>query len=122
MTDSDYGRVGNYVRRQYEFLRGFMRDVASGSQPLNGMVNARCRLYSEAGRPLFHRMEKAEKRVRGETQRRSVRSAFDSCADCIAAEAAGWRDIDDASIPEIGERQCGNRCRCSWEYRKPEEG
>lgn len=121
MTESDYGRVGRYLQDQFRYLRGFMRDIASGRQPLNGMVNARTAMYAQSGRPLFHRFEKAEKRVRGETQRRSVRSAFDSCDDCISAEAAGWRDLDDPAIPEIGDRQCRTRCKCEMEYRKPEE-
>lgn len=121
MTETDYGRVGRYLQDQYRYLRGFMRDVASGRQGLGG-VSARTSLYAQAGRPLFHLMEKAENRVRGRTERRSIRFAFDSCADCIAAEAAGWADIDDASVPEIGDRQCATRCKCSFEFRTPQEG
>lgn len=121
MTEGDYGRVGRYLQDQFKYLRGFMRDIASGKQPLNGMVNARTAMYAHSGRPLFHRMEKAEMRVRGNSQRRSVRSAFDSCAGCVEAEAAGWVDMDDASVPEIGERECRTRCKCSFEYRQPEE-
>jgi len=121
MTEADYGRVGRYVQDQYRFLRGFMRDVATGRQPLNGTVNSRSKLYSEAGRPLYHLMERAENRVRGNLQRRNIRGATDSCAGCVAASDAEWVDIDDASVPEIGDRECGNRCKCEWEYRAGEE-
>lgn len=120
MTEADHGRVGRYLQDQYKYLRGFMRDVATGKQAMGG-VNNRSSLYAHAGRPLYHRMEKAENRVRGNTQRRSERSAFDSCDGCISAERAGWRDIDDPAIPDIGARQCKNRCRCVMLYRKPEE-
>lgn len=119
MTESDFGRVGRYLQDQFKYLRGFMRDIASGKQAMGG-VNYRSSLYAAAGRPLYHRMEKAEKRVRGETQRRSIRYALDSCVGCTEAEHAGWRDIDDPAIPEIGDRQCVTRCKCEMEYRKPE--
>src|ERR1700755_1112519 len=121
MTEADYGRIGNYPRRQYEYLRGFARDIQSGKQPLNGMVNARAKLYSESGRPLYHRIEKAEMLVRGNKQRQSIRHGRDSCDGCVMAERAGWHDIEGSTVPEIGERECGNRCRCSWAYRVSED-
>lgn len=117
MTEADLGRVGRYVQDQYRFLRGFMRDVATGKQPLNGTLNARAGLYSEAGRPLYHRIEKAEQAVRGMTERRSIRHRGDSCQGCIEAERLGWLPINDPSQTEIGERDCRTRDRCSWEYR-----
>lgn len=117
MTEADYGRVGRYLQDQYKYLRGFARDVQTGAQPMNGMVNARSRLYSEAGRPLYHRMEKAEVLVRGNTQRMSIRHGRDSCGGCVSAERAGWHDILGSTVTEIGERECRTRCRCSWAYR-----
>jgi len=120
MTEADYGRVGRYGQDQYRFLRGFMRDIETGKQPLNGLVNARAQMYAQAGRPLYHRMEIAEQRVRGMRLRKSVRHARDSCAGCIAAEAAGWIDIDSTAVPEIGARECRTRCKCSWLYKAAE--
>jgi len=120
MTEADYGRVGRYVQDQYRYLRGFMRDVATGKQPLNGTLNARAQLYSAAGRPLYHRIEKAEMTVRGYTERRSLRHSGDSCGGCVQAAARGWLPINDPSQTEIGERDCRTRDRCSWEYRAGE--
>jgi hypothetical protein len=117
MTEADLGRVGRYVQDQYKYLRGFMRDVATGKQPLNGTVNSRSQLYANAGRPLFHRIEKAEMLVRGNTERRSIRHSGDSCQGCIEAAARGWGPINDPGQTEIGERDCRSRCRCGWEYR-----
>lgn len=122
MSDADYGRVGQYVQTQYRFLRGFAQDVQSGKQPLDGRLSARASLYGEAGRPLYHRMEIAEQRVRGMTEKRNVLSEGDSCDGCLEADAAGWVPIDDGSIPQIGERDCRTRCRCEWEFRKAGEG
>jgi len=117
MTEADYGRVGRYVQDQYRFLRGFLRDIETGKQPLNGTVNARSKLYAEAGRPLYHLIEKAEMLVRGNTERRSLRHSRDSCMGCVAAAARGWLPINDKSQTEIGQRDCRTRDRCSWEYR-----
>lgn len=118
MTDADLGRVGRYVQDQYRYLRTFAQQIESGKQPLNGMVNARARMYSEAGRPLFARMETAEQVVRGMTERRSIRHARDSCEGCLSAERAGWHAIQGSTVPEIGARDCRTRCKCAWEYRK----
>lgn len=96
---------------------GFAQDIISGHQPLNSRFNARCALYTEAGRPLYHRMEIAEQKVRGMTERQSIRHGTDSCAGCLEAEAAGWVSIDGGGVTEIGERECATRCKCEWEYR-----
>jgi hypothetical protein len=117
MTEADYGRVGRYVQDQYKYLRGFMRDVATGKQSLSDSLNARVRLYAQAGRPLHHRFEKAEQLVRGATERKSIRHKTDSCQGCIEAAARGWLPINDPAQTEIGERDCKVRDRCSWEYR-----
>lgn len=117
MSDADYGRVGQYVRGQYEYLRGFAQDVQAGRQASDGRLVSRARLYGEAGRPLYHRMEIAEQKVRGMTERRNVRYKGDSCPGCEEAAAAGWVPISGGSVAEIGERDCRTRCRCSWEFR-----
>lgn len=116
MSDADYGRVGQYVREQYGYLNQFYRDVRTGKQALDGRLNARAQLYGQAGRPLYHRMEIAEKKLRGMTQRKNVRYKGDSCRGCEEATARGWVDIDDKTIPEIGQRECRTRCRCRWEF------
>lgn len=121
MSDADYGRAGQYVRGQYQYLRRFAQEVQTGKQPLDGRLNARAQLYGEAGRPLYARMEIAEKRVRGMTEKRNVLADGDACEGCLAADAAGWVAIDDGDVPQIGERDCRTRCRCEWEFRKTGE-
>lgn len=117
MSDADYGRVGQYVRSQYDYLRKFAREIAAGVQPLDGRMNARASLYGQAGRPLYHRIEIAEQKVRGMTERRRIRHAGDSCAGCLSAASAGWAGIDSRQVLEIGDTECRTRCRCSWEFR-----
>jgi hypothetical protein len=123
MSDADYGRAGQYIQAQYRYLRGFAQRIQTGKQPLDGRLNNVAALYGDAGRPLYHRMEVAEQRVRGMAERRNVPSDTDGCDGCLEATAAGWVAIDDSDIPEIGERDCRTRCRCEWEFRKAgEEG
>lgn len=117
MSDADYGRVGQYVRGQYGYLRGFAQDVQTGRQAMDGRLVSRAKLYGEAGRPLYHRMEIAEQKVRGMTERRNIRYKGDSCPGCEEAAAAGWVPITGGGVAEIGERDCRTRCRCSWEFR-----
>ena len=50
MRPQDYGRVGQIVREQYGYLRGFARDIASGKQRLDGTLGVRASMYTQAGR------------------------------------------------------------------------
>lgn len=117
MSDADYGRVGQYVRGQYQYLRGFARDIRTGAQARDGRLVSRSELYGQAGRPLYHRIEIAEQAVRGMTERRNHRYSGDSCDGCREATARGWVPINDKTILEIGARDCRTRCRCAWEFR-----
>jgi len=57
MTQADYGRLGFMLRRQYEFLRGFAQDIASGRYTVDsiGAVAARANMYIEASSQAFER-------------------------------------------------------------------
>lgn len=121
MSQADYGRVGQHVREQYEYLRRFGRQIASGEQPLDGRFANRMRMYAREGRALFHRTEEAEARIRGMVEKRNIRYPGDSCDGCLAAERAGWIAIDSDEVPEIGSRTCRSNCRCRWEFRSAQE-
>jgi hypothetical protein len=115
MTPADYGRVGQRIRVQYEFLRKRAGAIATGAQALDGSLNARAALYAYAGRATFHATETREMELRGMTEERSVRDAADSCDDCVSAEAQGWQPI--GTLPLPGERECRGHCLCSLEFR-----
>lgn len=117
LSPSDLGRVGAHVRGQYDYLRRFAQQIQSGEQPLDGRFAQRMSLYVRGGRSLYHRTEEREQALRGMQEKRNIRFPGDSCAGCIAAEAAGWVPIEGSDVPEIGERECRANCRCRWEYR-----
>jgi hypothetical protein len=114
MTPADYGRAGQIIREQYGYLRGFAADIASGKQRLDGTLGVRAKLYSQAGRNSYYR-SKAANMSDKVTHQMSVRSARDSCRQCLDLDRKVFR-IDDASFPLPGRRVCNHNCQCHIAY------
>ena len=114
MRPQDYGRVGQIVREQYGYLRDFANDIASGKQRLDGTLGVRARLYSQAARTSLYK-SKAANMSGGVTHQRSIRSARDSCRQCLDLDRKVFR-IDDTSFPLPGQRICRANCQCHLEY------
>jgi hypothetical protein len=114
MTPADYGRAGQIIREQYGYLKGFAADIASGKQRLDGTLGVRAKLYTQAGRNSYYR-SKAANMGGGVTHQRSIRSARDSCVQCVKLDRVVFR-IDDPTFPLPGHRICNHNCRCSLEY------
>ena len=113
-TPADYGRAGQIIREQYGYLRGFANDIASGKQRLDGTLGVRAKLYTQAARTSLYK-SKAANMTGKVTHQRSIRSARDSCWQCV--ELHGWVfRIDDSSFPLPGRRVCNHNCRCHLEY------
>lgn len=115
MSQADYGRVGQLVRVQYEYLNGFVADIASGKQMLDGRFLRRVALYGEAGRATFHTIEALEMDVRGMDEERNVLHPADHCGDCVSMSELGW--VQRGKLIPIGQRQCLTGCHCTIEYR-----
>lgn len=115
MSQADYGRVGQQLRKQYEYLDRFAWQVASGEQKPDGTMLRRAAMYGQAGRQTFHETERREQATRGFDEERRVRHAKDSCDDCIEYAALGWQPT--GTLPPIGESQCRTYCLCTFEYR-----
>jgi hypothetical protein len=119
MSQSDWGFVGQEIRVQYDYLRNFAEQIASGEQQLNGQVLVRANMYGDAGRGSFEAMRtRYEKLNNGMTEARRVLGAADHCPDCLAYAADGWMPIDD--VPAIGDSVCLTNCHCEIEYRRGE--
>jgi hypothetical protein len=114
MTPADFGRVGAIVRRQYEYLNGFARQIAAGL-PLDGRFLSRASMYGEAGRGTFEHFNRLERAEHGEEEVRNVLGNAEHCPDCFSETARGWVAADDMSLP--GSRQCRSKCKCRLEYR-----
>ena len=49
MTQSDWGRIGAWIKKQYKYLHGFAEDIAANRDTIAlGTVQARANMYGEA--------------------------------------------------------------------------
>lgn len=128
MTQADFGRVGQIVKQEYEYLRTFAEQIASGQQPLDGNLARRAQLYMQAGRDTFYTFQRLEMRGKGYMGVTSVRNATDSCADCLALDGIeytwdeGQRQYVNSSAAitvykPIGRRICNKSCKCNEKYK-----
>ena len=114
VTPADYGRGGQIVREQYGYLRGFANDIASGKQRLDGTLGVRAKLYTQAGRESFYRSKHANLTTAVDMVG-SVRSARDSCSECISLDGK-WFRVGDPAYKLPGQRICMKSCRCYERY------
>lgn len=120
LTQSDYGRVGGLIAREYKFLRNAVQEIESGKQPINGTLVRRSRLYGQQGRPTHYRFAQADYIRRGFDEERSILNVADHCEICVSEAAKGWQPMGQM-IP-IGSRLCLSNDRCSVEYRNSATG
>ena len=120
LTPSDFGRVGQIVREQYAYLKGFAADIASGKQRLDGTLGTRAKLYSQAARTSLYKSKAANMSLEV-THVRTRRSARDSCRQCLDLDGKVFR-INDPSFPLPGQRICRANCQCHLEYLSMGEG
>ena len=117
MTPSDWGATGQLIREQYDYLRNYAKEIANGTQALDGRALVRSDLYADAANGTYWEMSKRSFSQDGYDEgRRVLEPGADHCEDCEEYASEGWMPIDD--IPEIGNSQCLTRCRCEIEFRR----
>lgn len=120
MSQSDFGRTGQIIRREYGFLRSFAEDIASGKQKLDGSLTRRSALYGQQGRPTYLAFWESTANNRGFDQQRSILQPAEHCSECISEAAKGFQKIGDM-IP-IGQRICRSNDKCIVEFRNSQTG
>ena len=120
LSQADYGRIGRELRDQYEYLRQFADDIASGKQAIDGRLAARAKLYAQSGRVSYHATERAEMQVRGYDLEENVLAAAEHCSGCLAETARGPVPI--GSLVPIGQRPCRTNDRCRIRYSNSRTG
>jgi hypothetical protein len=118
LTRSDLGWVGGQVRRQYEYLRNFARQIERGEQPLDGRFLARVQLYAEAARGTEREAARRTARADGATAERRVLGIADHCPTCVSEARKGWRPV--GTLRRIGDSECRSRCRCAFQFQYQE--
>jgi hypothetical protein len=89
MTQADYGRVGNLLKTQYDFLRGFALDIQDG-QLSEAQIAARTQMYHESSIQAFER------------------------GKAVAYDA----ELILPAYPGDGRTPCRARCKCRWSIRE----
>lgn len=116
MTQADFGRVGQRIREQYRYLDNFAKQIADGTQPLDGRFLVRSQMYTDAAVATYDRFETNAFNNAGFDEERSIlEPGARHCGECESEAARGWQPL--GSIKPIGERTCLTRCRCTKEYR-----
>lgn len=113
LNQSDLGWIGSQVRRQYEYLRNFARQVESGAQPLDGRLLQRVRMYAAAARATQREAARRLAKLRGATRERWVLSVAEHCTgkgSCIEQASRGAVPL--GRLPKIGSRLCAVNCKC----------
>jgi hypothetical protein len=123
MTPADYGRVGQRIRGQYQYLDRFSSEVQYGKQPLDGRFLRRADMYGSAARQTYQSGRAAQQKGVGKTEKMSVLGIADHCEDsdyapgCLEEAAKGWVPIDSDEVSDPGDRTCHVNCRCHWAFR-----
>lgn len=115
MSQSDYGYLGSLIKTQYQYLRSFAQQIASGQQPLDGTLLSRAALYAQAARGIFYAMMTELAIESGMTQERRVLGMADHCKSCLTEAAKGWQPI--GTLLPIGATECLANCRCSLAFK-----
>lgn len=114
MGPAEYGAAGRAIRDQYDYLRAFAAQVASGEQPLNGSLISRARQYGQASRVAFERVHGQGQQQRGYQSERNVLGAAEHCAQCREQTARGTVPV--GTLIPVGQRTCRANCRCRIVY------
>jgi hypothetical protein len=108
-----WGRVGNMIKSEANYLRQFERDLANGKVS-DAQLLARVLAYGEGGYKVYQNMVKAREAEAGMFARRVLGASEKHCDDCL--EAASPDFVPAHEVREIGDSQCGSLCHCDVEF------
>jgi hypothetical protein len=107
MTGSDWGRLGQLLRFEYDALNRFATQIQNGAAVNMGRV----RMYANSIRLSYENtLISLALQVNPELKGRWRRTAQESCPGCIEQEDLGERLL--RLIPERGSQHCLSNCRC----------
>lgn len=120
VSQSDWGSAGAAIKEQYKYLQNFANQIASGEQPLDGRFMVRSDMYGDAARGTFEDIRyKAVEADGYEEEIRILEPGADHCDGCVE-QAGHWEPL--GTLDEIGDEECGVRCKCNKKYRKFVDG
>lgn len=117
LTGADLSFLQGKIKGQSAYLDGFMADIISGKQPLNGNFLRRERMYGDAPRGTYEDMRGRMFTQAGFIEEGRELGRADHCPDCLAwsLESLGWLPIGTA--PRLFSSICRTNCHCNFVYR-----
>jgi hypothetical protein len=111
MDAKAWGRAGQRIRSEVDFLRGFERDIANARAGTDAQILARSQLYANAIHGTYQAGVVARDRAAGVARFRRVLGAplTEHCSDCPGL--AGEYDAGSLIMPGEGS-ECGPACNC----------
>ena len=117
MTAVERGRAGAIIRKQYDYLRDFAKQIESGEQKLDGRAMRRAEMYMDAAKGSFHEQKRAgfaESHAGAVVMVRSHRHKRDSCRSCVGLDGK-WFTMNSPEYIPVGRRECNVNCGCTEE-------
>lgn len=115
LNQSDYGRIGQYLRGQYVYLRRFSESIARGNLTPN-QIRDRLTKYADAVYTSYELGVRESHRLAGyRWERRITAGSGQICGDCSDYASRGWSPIGLLPPPGVGSA-CLSRCRCIMDY------
>ena len=115
MDYSKWGRVGNQLRRQYNYLNNLAIEVKNGTVT-PGQLRYRVKMYAKSVRTSYFAGEGIAKGEAGLTMEKRVTTSGAPCDPCKKDEGLGWQPL--GTLPKPGTDCQGlTNCMCYMEYK-----
>jgi hypothetical protein len=113
----EWGRNGQILRGEYQYLAGFAQDIADGKLT-EAQAIARASLYSGKAYSRFWAEDKIVQQEGGKQFETWMDTGLPGeCEDCANLAGQGTVPIGTlGTVPGAGETACGGHCRCEIEY------
>lgn len=113
-----FGAIGYQLRRQYQYLDGFARDIYEGKLTREQALR-RAAMYADSSTTTFHRTEQISRGLEGfDEALRSLDPQARHCPSCLTYSTYGeWQPISQVITPGTN-CECGQHCHCQIYYRR----
>lgn len=106
MTFSDWGRIGAMLKEQYQYLKNFAAEIASGNLSA-AQIAARSQMYFNSSREAFETANSINAIAWGAVEERwQVSFVVENCPDCLGYYDEGWKPIGYFPMPGDGSTVC----------------
>lgn len=114
LDQSDYGKIGAKLKKEYSYLSNFVDDIDNKNLS-DAQIKSRAKQYFMSNESFENAQTQSHKNndFKWEKWQRTLQ---DSCAGCIMQGGRGWVRLD--TLPRIGSQNCLIRCKCYKEYSK----